>query len=109
MQLSKTNFGANIRVPIEISGKATTKANSQPEAAKIELSVEALAIAKLRTELSDHGISLRFSRDDTTDHLVVQMIDEKTGDPIRQFPTEVSLSLAANIMKLQGASIDFGK
>jgi uncharacterized FlaG/YvyC family protein len=37
------------------------------------------------------------------------MIDEKTGDAIRQFPTEVSLSLTANFMKLRGVFLDVEK
>lgn len=109
MQISSTDFVADVRVPIEVPAKATAKAPPQPEEVKTEVSAETPEIVKLRTELSNHGISLEFSRDETTNHLVVRMIDDKTGDAIRQFPTDVSLSLSANFMKLQGVFVDVEK
>src|SRR5262245_3211244 len=51
--------------------------------------------------LAEHNINLRISTDPTTQSLVVQMVDEKTGEPIRQIPSEVSLRLEANFLKLK--------
>jgi len=73
---------------------------------KAEHKIDAREVAKLEHMLAQHDISLKFSQDDATNSLVVQMIDQKTGEAIRQFPTEVSLSLAANFMKLQGVFLD---
>lgn len=109
MQVSTLNFAADARPPVDVTSKAAVREEPQPQEAKIEVKAERPEITQLQTELSRHGISLKFSRDDTTNHLVVQMIDDKTGDAIRQFPTEVSLSLAANFMKLQGVFIDVEK
>jgi flagellar protein FlaG len=106
MQVSTVNFAADIPLPTGITNNAALKAEPQSQEAKIEVKTESSEITELRTELARHDISLKFSRDDATDQVVVQMIDDKTGDPIRQFPTEVSLSLAANFMKLQGVFID---
>lgn len=106
MQVSTFNFAADVPANQDVTSRAAVKAEPQPQEAKIEVKAERSEIAELRTELARHGISLKFSRDDTTNHLVIQMIDDKTGDAIRQFPTEVSLSLAANFMKLQGVFID---
>lgn len=111
MQLSTVNFATDAPIPTSVTSKAAVNTERQADDAKIiEIkAAEKPEIAKLQSELSRHAISLRFSRDDATNHLVVQMIDDKTGDAIRQFPTEVSLSLAANFMKLQGVFVDVEK
>lgn len=61
---------------------------------------------KLKNALEKHDIALRFSRDGETNELVVQMIDEKSGEEIRQIPTKVSLSLAAEFVRMQGQFVD---
>ena len=63
-------------------------------------------LEKLKTALAAHDISLQYSRDDETNRLVVKMVDEKTGEAVRQIPTEVSLKLAAEFIKLQGVFVD---
>ena len=87
---------------------ATVSAPNVTEA-RTEHKIDAREVAKLERMLAEHDISLKFSMDDATNSLVVQMIDQKTGESIRQFPTEVSLSLAANFMKLQGVFLDVEK
>jgi flagellar protein FlaG len=77
-----------------------------PADSKPEHRVDPADVARLEHALAQHDISLKFSLDETTNRVVVQMIDQKTGEAIRQFPTEVSLSLAANFMKLQGVFLD---
>lgn len=79
---------------------------AEPQA---EHRIDKSEVAKLEHALAAHDISLKFSQDDETNSVVVQMIDQKTGEAIRQFPTEVSLSLAANFMKLQGVFLDMQK
>lgn len=63
-------------------------------------------LQRLERALAQHDIALRFSKDEATNNVVVQMVDEKTGEMIRQFPTEVSLSLAANFLRLQGVFLN---
>jgi flagellar protein FlaG len=63
-------------------------------------------LEKLRTALGEHNISLKYRRDTQTDALVVEMVDEKTGEAVRQIPSEVSLKLAAEFIKLQGQFVD---
>lgn len=106
MQTGTVNFSVDARVPLEAPAKTTQTAAPPPVEVKLEQKVDNVEVQKLQTELANHDISLKFSRDDTTNHIIVQMIDGKTGEAIRQFPTEVSLSLAANFMKLQGVFID---
>lgn len=106
MQVIPVSSSPEVGVQIEPvqSVKAVTKAvqAAEPEAKH----VDSQEIAKLETALAQHDISLKFSQDETTNRVVVQMIDGRTGEAIRQFPTEVSLSLAANFMKLQGVFLD---
>lgn len=63
-------------------------------------------LTKLKNLLAEHNINLEFSRDEATNELVIKMVDDKTGEAIRQFPSEVSLKLAAAYSKIQGQFLD---
>lgn len=60
----------------------------------------------LQTALAAENITLKFRRDDATEQMVVELVDEETGDPIRQMPSEVSLRLEAVFSKLVGHIVD---
>ena len=60
----------------------------------------------LKNVLAEKDISLKFRRDDRTGQLIVEIIDDKTGDAIRQIPSEVSLKLSEVFAKVQGRFID---
>ena len=47
-------------------------------------------------------ISLNFSRDEETGAVVVRLMEEGTGEMIRQIPSEAALKLATAFGKLQG-------
>jgi uncharacterized FlaG/YvyC family protein len=61
---------------------------------------------KLKTTLAENNITLKFSRDEATNSLVVALINNQTGEAIRQMPSEVSLKLSAIFVKMQGQFID---
>jgi uncharacterized FlaG/YvyC family protein len=63
-------------------------------------------LAKLQTVMSQHDISMKFSTNEQTNEVVVQLVNDKTGETIRQIPNEVSLKLAAVNIKLQGLILD---
>lgn len=107
MQTGSIHITGDPRVLSEILPVAVPKIPA-PEP-KAEKSLESNEPLKLKAALAQHEISLRFSRDEVTKRVVVEMIDQKTGEAIRQFPTEVSLSLAANFMKLQGVFLNTQK
>lgn len=73
------------------------KYNAEPAA-----TVETTNTEPLRKALAQSNISLNFRRDDRTGRVVVEMIDDSTGDPIRQIPSEVSLRLSEMFSKVQG-------
>lgn len=63
-------------------------------------------ISKLQSVLAENNISLDFSRDEQTDQIVVKLVNDATGEKLRQFPSEVSLKLSAVYAKLQGQFVD---
>lgn len=71
------------------------------ESKKVEAAIEAF------NEVAEPlGVALQFSRDDKSGKIVVKMIDQNTGDTLRQFPNETALRLAATLGKLQGLIVD---
>ena len=85
------------------SEKAQEAQQTKPKAVHFQ---ESESIDEIKAILQEHSISLQFSTDSATNAVVVKMVDEKTGEAIRQFPSEVSLKLAANFQKLQGNFIN---
>ena len=65
---------------------------AQPAVSKAEVKT---AVSSLNIELESVSRSLRFEVDDTTEILIVSVLDEE-GEVIRQIPPEVSVRLAAN-------------
>jgi uncharacterized FlaG/YvyC family protein len=63
-------------------------------------------LAELQTVLTHHNISMKFSQNEHTKEVVVQLVDDRTGEAIRQIPNEVSLKLAVANIKLQGQILD---
>lgn len=107
MQTLIANSPVDTRVQAEPVPNVQVQAKAPAQETKPEKKqADSHELAKLRTALAQHDISLKFSKDEMTNRLVVQMIDGRTGEAIRQFPTEVSLNLAANFLKLQGVFLD---
>lgn len=78
-----------------------------PKPEKTEIKVEKTEnIEKLKHVLAEHNITLKFRQDTDTKALIVELVDDKTGEAIRQIPSEISLKLAAVFVKLQGQFVD---
>lgn len=60
------------------------------------------ALGELNQAIEPFNISLKFSRDEETGQIVIQMIDDKSGTTLHQFPEEAMLHVAAILSKLQG-------
>lgn len=58
--------------------------------------------AKLKAVLAEHDISLNFRRDEASGRMVIEMVDSRTGDAVRQIPSEVSLRLSELFSKISG-------
>jgi uncharacterized FlaG/YvyC family protein len=93
--------------PSEVSGKSDTRVDGASKIERIEPNRslpsqagqrdQSARVAELRAALKQHDITLNFSHDERTNKTVVRLINDKTGEAIRQMPTEVSLELAALI------------
>jgi flagellar protein FlaG len=63
------------------------------------------AIETLNARLTAWSTNLRFSIDEDTQQVVVELLDTGTGDVIRQIPTEEALHIARSIGNLQGLGL----
>ena len=61
---------------------------------------------QLKNLLAENKITLQFSQDSETKQLVVKLVDDVTGEAIRQLPSDISLKLAAVFVKLKGRFVD---
>jgi uncharacterized FlaG/YvyC family protein len=108
MQINALTFNSDFSQPInqkaEFSKEAKATESKTPPIEKKADRTEDLT--KLKTALAEHDLTLKFSQDAETNQLVVELIDEKTGEAIRQMPSEVSLKLAADFVKMQGQFVD---
>ncbi len=69
-------------------------------------SVKSERLAEVQTVLAESNISMKFTSSEQTSGIVVQLVDETTGETIIQIPNEVSLKLAAVNIKLSGLIVD---
>jgi uncharacterized FlaG/YvyC family protein len=79
------------------------KPTTQTSKAKIENNKN---LEQLKSVLAENKITLQFSQDTETKQLVVKLVDDVTGEAIRQIPTEISLKLSAVFVKLKGQFVD---
>ena len=86
--------------PVEMPGKAVQATASIPRAEQVKAAVE--HVNKFVQTLSN---DLKFTVDEETGIQVVKVVDTKTKDVIRQFPSEEILAIAQALDKLQGLII----
>ena len=82
------------------------KVKIEPLENPVEKTEQSENFEKLKTVLAENNITLKFSQDAETKALVVKLVDSQTGEAIRQMPTEISLKLAADFVKMQGQFVD---
>jgi uncharacterized FlaG/YvyC family protein len=61
---------------------------------------------ELGQALEQYNISLKFTRDEETGTIVIEMIDQTSGETLLQFPNEARLHVAAALSKLQGKIVN---
>lgn len=112
MQVNATNFVTEFSSPLRQNAEkiadAKPKEESKPQI-KVEFEEKALKeenLQKLQDVFAESNITLKYSRDDKTKALVVEMVDSQTGEAVLQIPSEVSLKLAALFVKTQGQFVD---
>jgi len=75
---------------------------------KAELSVEKLqaAVEKMNELMQNGQRSLNFSVDDSTERVVVKVMDTTTQEVVRQIPTEETLKFAEHLEGMLGLLLD---
>lgn len=58
-------------------------------------------LRSLDEAVKPYNIALNFSRDDETGTIVIKLVDQTTGETVKQIPSEVRLHLSASLGKLQ--------
>jgi flagellar protein FlaG len=94
--------GSFVGVELRRHTAGATQPVRTPDTQKTSTEDTQQAVAELSAAMEQFQITLRFSRDDETGTIVVQMIDQKSGEALQQIPTETSLRVAAVLNKLQG-------
>jgi flagellar protein FlaG len=64
---------------------------------------KAVSMANERMKIA--STSIRFSKDEESGRTVIKMVDQKTNQVIRQFPTEEMLRITHALDKLQGVAL----
>ena len=85
-----------------LPGHKAGAANSEPAVFPAKGDEVEQAVASLENAAKEHDIALKFSRDEDTGTIVIQLIDQKSGEQVQQIPSEVALRVAAELGKLQG-------
>lgn len=75
------------------AARTHTDTDNQPTA-PIDRATLEQAVAKVSEELKAHDTNLKFEIDDSTDRVVVKVIEKDSGEVIRQFPPKEVLNLA---------------
>lgn len=102
--LQPVPFSSSIEKVAEKPDIPEVKVKSSPDNAVGSEGSEKLK--ELVKALEENNISLTFSQDKETKSVVVKLVDQTTGEEVRQIPNEVSLKLTAMNAKLQGNFLD---
>ncbi|ULQ45621.1 flagellar protein FlaG [Flagellatimonas centrodinii] len=79
----------------DASGMVPHRTAAQTEADNRSAATEARWVVEAaNTSLAERNIGLRFVQDEAIGHHVMQLIDEATGDVLRQIPSEEAVRLA---------------
>ena len=64
------------------------------------------ALEKVNESMKAWSTGVRFEIDEESEIMVVKLVDNTTGDTIRQMPSEAMLKVAKMIAEMRGGSID---
>lgn len=94
--------------PVEVTQELQDKAYSALKLASDSVSPEKLAdlVEQIRAAMPARSQSLRFQIDEVLDRPVVSVIDENSGEMIRQLPSEEVVRAAHNIHYMRGILFD---
>lgn len=101
-RVSAASVDAREQQPVSVEKKGDdAPVERQTAPADAERSFQRLSEAARKFD-----ISLKFSRDEETGSIVMEMVDQKSGETVRQIPSELSLHLTAVFGKAHGNVFD---
>ncbi len=110
MQINPANQTADFNAPVRAnSEKAETPAAVVKQIAppkETQDQIEVKDAAPVKNQPVETQTSLKFTLDQQTKQLVVELVNNKTGEAIRQSPSEVSLKLTAIYAGIQGKLVN---
>jgi flagellar protein FlaG len=101
-----SNFDSEIKQPIPAVDLKTVDKNALKQDSNQKLSLDAVkeAVKTGNTMLQSVSSSLSFEIDDATKQVVVKIVDNKTGELVRQIPTVEMLDFMRRMRELEGNS-----
>jgi len=91
-----TSGSAQVELPQQAVSQVGTGAAAQPSNAQLQDAVD-----KLNNAMGKSNINLEFSIDNSTKQTLIKVIDSKTGETIKQFPSEEAIAISQEIDRFQ--------
>lgn len=85
------------------SDNTTRPVNQDPKDLELEIS-KAIETVEVMMELRER--SVKFERDEVSGTNIIKIVDDKTGEVIRQMPPEELVSFMRNLTKMLGNFLD---
>ncbi|MEP7074829.1 MAG: flagellar protein FlaG [Acidobacteriota bacterium] len=106
MQVSFATYPKDERQPIVQKARDESKQTIPEITKKSADQVKEAKQSNLVERPTQTDVSLRFSQDKESGRLVVELIDDKTGDSLRQIPTEAALRFSKVFGKIRAKFVD---
>lgn len=90
----------------ELGGNAAQSGQTGASGAAFTENAVEEALNKVNDAMQAWSTGIRFEVDEDTERMVVKLVNNETGDIIRQVPSEAMLKVAKMITQLQGGGID---
>lgn len=110
MKVNPVNQAADVNLPITNNPEkkelqaAVNKQKKPTEDVRDQIEIK--EVAPEESDSVKQKTSLKFSRDQQTNELVVELVNNQTGESVRQIPSEVSLKLSAIYAQMQGKLVN---
>lgn len=99
--LSPTNSAqAGGSVPVELPQQAVSQVGVTASGQSTNAQVQA-AVDKLNKAMGKSNVNLEFSIDKNTKQTLIKVVDSKTGETIKQFPSEEAIAISKAIDQFQ--------
>lgn len=94
-----------LKIKKDVSASKPVQSDNKPAQSENK-SVKDDELKNLQNSLAEDNITLKFRQDEKTKQLIVELVNEKTGESIIQIPSEVSIKLSQMSVKIQGQFVD---